>query len=351
MKLASEWLDVPVREAKSVDFGVLDKRRFDFDNPPRRPEPIFRLNGQAIATSGNLVVVQSQAKSGKSAFLSAMIASVISEDNLGDFLGVSSARPNGKAIVHFDTEQSRYDADQIIRRALRRADIDRPPQWLRSYCLADIDVATRRTLFPVELERAEQDHGGILAAFLDGVGDLAIDVNDPAEANGLVGELHALAIRYDCPIVCVLHENPGKNDQGKTRGHLGSQLERKAESNLRLLKDNDGVTVVFTDRSRSASISRERGPRFQWNDAEGMHRSCDTMRDAKAGERQSTMQNLVEEIFNCPKAAVGLNWTQIHERIESLEKLKRTGARRRFDKLISAGLLAKNGDGLYTRAV
>ena len=36
-----------------------------------------------------------------------MIASTISEDPLGDFLGISAARPNGKAIVHFDTEQSR----------------------------------------------------------------------------------------------------------------------------------------------------------------------------------------------------------------------------------------------------
>jgi hypothetical protein len=338
-------------EAKSVDLGVLDKRRFDFDNPPKRPESIFKLGGQVIATPGNLAVVQSQVKSGKSAFLGAMIASTISQDPLADFLGISTAQPNGKAIVHFDTEQSRYDADQLIRRALRRGSVDRPPPWLRSYCLTDVDVSTRRVLLAAELERAAQEHGGIFAAFLDGVGDLAIDVNDPAEANGLVGELHALAIHFDCPIICVLHENPGQNRDGKTRGHLGSQLERKAESNLRLLKDKNGVTVVYSERSRNASISQANGPRFHWNDAKGMHRSCETMRDAKAGERRSTMQSLAEEIFNCPEAVAGLSWTQVHERIESLEKLKRTGARRHFDKLISAGLLAKNGDGLYTRAV
>ena len=57
------------------------------------------------------------------------------------------------------------------------------------------------------------------------------------------------------------------------------------------------------------------------------------------------MQILADEIFNCSEAAAGLSWTQGHERIESLEKLKRTGARRHFDKLISGGLLAKNGDG------
>jgi hypothetical protein len=172
-------------------------------------------------------------------------------------------------------------------------------------------------------------------------------VNDATEANGLVGELHALAIRFDCPIICVLHENPGENTQGKTRGHLGSQLERKAESNLRLLKDSDGVTVVFTERSRSASISRDRGPRFKWYDADAMHRTCATMHDEKAGERRSTMQILAEEIFNCPEVAAGLSWTQVHERIEALEKLKRTGARRHFDKLISA-VLCRAGRWSFT---
>jgi hypothetical protein len=104
MKWANDWLDVPLPEKRSFDLGVLDKRRFDFDNLPERPESIFKLGGQVIATPGNLVVVQSQVKSGKSAFLGAMIASTISQDPLADFLGVSAAGANGKAIVHFDTE-------------------------------------------------------------------------------------------------------------------------------------------------------------------------------------------------------------------------------------------------------
>ena len=38
---------------------------------------------------------------------------------------------------------------------------------------------------------------------------------------------HQLAIEYDCVFMTVLHENPN-SDFGKTRGHLGSQLSRKA---------------------------------------------------------------------------------------------------------------------------
>jgi hypothetical protein len=295
-----------------LDLSILDKRRFRFDSPPPKPEAIFRLGGHAVATPGNLVVVQSQIKSGKSTLIAAMIASAISKDSGDDFLGIGAADPKDKAIVHIDTEQCRYDADQIIRRALRRGHIDRPPACLRSYCLADIDILTRRTLLTAELERAAFERGGIFAVLIDGVGDLVIDVNNPAETNDLVAELHRLAIHYDCPIICVLHENPGRNEQGKTRGHLGSQLERKAESNLRLIKDENGVMVVFAEKCRNANIARKNGPRFKWSDTQRMHCSCETIREAKDTQLRSALKILVDEIFSCPEATDGLTWTQIH---------------------------------------
>ncbi len=100
------------------------------------------------------------------------------------------------------------------------------------------------------LMESAHDFNGLFAVIVDGVADLVLDVNDAKECNALVAKLHALAIKYDCPdrIICVIHENPNA-DTGKMRGHLGSQLERKAESNLRLRKKED-VTVVFSDRQR-----------------------------------------------------------------------------------------------------
>ena len=59
------------------------------------------------------------------------------------------------------------------------------------------------------------------------------------------------------------------------------------------------------------------------------------------------MRALIEEIFNCPEATGGLTWAQVYERIETLEKLKRTGARRRFGNMMGAGLLEKNSAGFY----
>ena len=47
------------------------------------------------------------------------------------------------------------------------------------------------------------------------------------------------SVRNSPPVFCVLHENPG-TEQAKTRGHLGSDLNRKAFANLRIDKDASG---------------------------------------------------------------------------------------------------------------
>ena len=107
---------------------------------------------------------------------------------------------------------------------------------------------------------------------LDGGADLLIDPNDPAESFSFVDELHQLAIRYVTVILSIIHENPSGGEIGKTRGHFGSQLERKAETNLRLQKDkDDGVTTIFAEKARHAHIPKALGPRFVWSEDEHMH--------------------------------------------------------------------------------
>ena len=177
MKASNDWAEIPVETPAQKEqrelLEQLDARRYDHDNPPPKPEPIFMFAGQSIATAGNLVVIQSKAKGGKSAFIGAKLARALAENGEGDFLGIEAApNPENKAIIHFDTEQSRYDAYQIIARALRRGGLKAPPAHLRSYRLADIGKKTRRKMLAIELERANREHGGIYAVVLDGVGDL-----------------------------------------------------------------------------------------------------------------------------------------------------------------------------------
>jgi hypothetical protein len=61
------------------------------------------------------------------------------------------------------------------------------------------------------------------------------------------------------------------------------------------------------------------------------------------------MREEAREIFDTPDAITGLSWVALHKRIEGIHKIKRSGSRKRFDKLKKAGLIKKNAAGLYTR--
>ncbi len=145
---------------------------------------------------------------------------------------------------------------------------------MRSYFITDLTLKQRLEVIRMEMRRSNDAGEALVAVIIDGLGDLCLDPNDAAESNALIDEMHRLAIEYNTVIVCVLHENPG-SDTGKTRGHLGSQLERKAETNLRLEKDAEGITVVFCERARHTHIPKDKGMRFQWSDEAKMHVTTD----------------------------------------------------------------------------
>ena len=340
-----------VRKLKAQSSGSaplaasLAARRFNAANPPAQPRPIYTLADATIATPGNIQAVSAQAKAGKTAFVGAMIAATMQPT--GDTLGVSSSNPTAAAVVHFDTEQSPYDHHAVITQALGRAGCE-APDWLRSYRLADVGIADRLGLLRFELAAAREKHGAIHSVFLDGVADLCHDPNDSAEAFALVGELHKLAIDFDTTIVCVLHENPG-SETGKTRGHLGSQLERKAETNLRLSKDGEAITTAFTERARHAHVPKDHGPRFAWNDEAAMHVSVQTTAATKTDAKRERLEELARQIFASVPDAVGLTWTQVHEQIEQLEGIVRDTARKRFDAIRNLKIIRESG-GKYRLA-
>ena len=251
---------------------LLGERAFDVERPPAEPRAIFTLAGHVLATAENLMMVAAKVKAGKTAALGAMIASTMEPTR--DCLGFTSANPLGHALIHFDTEQSKFHHHMVIARALYRAGRTVPPPWLHSYYIKGVGVAALMGLLRDELERRARECGGIFAVILDGIGDFCLDVNDPEMSFALVAELERLAVKYQCVFVLVLHENPG-SDIGKTRGHLGSHLERKAETNLRLEKDADGVTVIYTERSRACHIPKDKGVRFEWDEEARMHLTTD----------------------------------------------------------------------------
>ena len=332
-----------------IDLNRLDRHAFDFHNPPEKPLSVIRLAGQSICTAGNLVTVQGQVKSGKSALLSAMIAGSIAEDSpFIDLLGLECIPSQGKAIIHFDTEQSAWDYDQLIRGALRRAEIEgEPPPCLETYWVVTEPIADRFPMLCACMERAARRRGGIHIVLIDGIADLFPDVNQDMASIETVDKLQNLAAQYDCPIVCVIHENPG-SDFGKTRGHLGSQLSRKSQSNLKIAKDNASeIITLYTDSSRNAHIPRAHGIKFKWDSKEGMHTAiaADNVRLQLSEEERMELKDELKEIFRGHEA--GLVFMDLNRKIREMRGIGYEGARTRQKKYESCGLLSKDDRGRY----
>jgi hypothetical protein len=355
-KLEEALVALHNEEQAAIDFHILDERQIDLSVTPEKPVAVFRLAGVPISTAGNLTNVNAQAKSGKSATIGAMLAAIEAAslkscfgfDSQYDCLGFEASDHNGKAVILFDTEQSRYDSWRNLQRAAKRVKLKKFSSNFRAYGLCDLSANERRKYLSAEMERAFHQCGGIHAVFIDGIADLCNDPNDPDEAFGLVAELVQLAIKYSCPIILVLHENPGNGNGGwaKTRGHLGSQLERKAETNLRITV-NDGISTLQLERCRNAGLPKHLSPRFRWSDIDEMHASIPPDDGSEAlAKKRIEQADTVKCVFH--GQAAWMNNAALRKRIMDVEGCSTATANRRIADWTISNLLTKADDGRYS---
>lgn len=326
----------------------LEQLQFDYMRPPERPRPTLILGEAVICTPGNLSNIQAPAKAGKSAVVGAILASMMVEtDNQQDTLGFVSENPKGYAVLHFDTEQSTYDHDALVRRAMDRAESqDPPPGWFYSYCLTGLSVEDRLGCIFAAIHKADLKHRGVFMVIIDGVADLCWDPNDSRESFKLVHLLHKAAIQYECSIITVLHENPG-SDNGKMRGHLGSQLERKAETPLRLHKDAaSGITTIWADRARHCHVPKSHGTCFVWSDRAQMHVSCGSASEVKTEGKSAKLAGEAAAAFGDAEA---LSHTDLKTRIMETAKVKEDAAKKRIKTYTESGVVVHE-DRLYRLA-
>jgi hypothetical protein len=343
-------------QQKIILWEEIQSRRFTFTNPPEKPIPLLKLSEQTICTPGNISNLQGAAKSAKSAAMGGMIAALLdknatttsfTDSNDQDTLGFTSEPGEGN-IVHIDTEQSDYDHYTNVVRAFRRAGLQQDSPNFHSFSLVDLATAERRAALNLCLERLAP----VRAVFIDGIADLLIDPNDPAESFSLVDYLHQTAVRNHCAIVTVLHENPG-SEAGKTRGHLGSQLERKAESNIRVNKDKDGISTIFVEKGRHCYIPQQQGYCFAWDEESGMHKSLGqrnrVMAEKKESEKEEREDQEITKFTQIVQKLLptGGNKAKIKQLFMDETGLSKSSAFRKVDLLIDAGVLIEGQGGIW----
>ena len=203
------------------------------------PPKILFVGDCTIATFGNFSASTGKAKSKKTFNISAMVAAAVTNTTV---LNYRACLPEGKRkILYFDTEQSKYHCHNVLERIYKlsglsvKKDDPRLLFWgLREYTpklrIALIDYALRK-------------HQEVGLVIIDGLRDLMYDINNGKEATDVMTVLMAWTSVYDLHIHTVLHLN--KNDNNP-RGHIGTELENKAETVLIISKNlqNNSISEV-----------------------------------------------------------------------------------------------------------
>lgn len=221
-----EWWGTPTE-------GLL----LDFAMPYTPPHWTLRHNDIPFAKRGDLHIVGGKAGHGKTAFMSQIMAAILS----GRFGGMScEIEAEAPTVLYIDTEQSIDDTIAIKNRVCT---------------LAGIDYSHEQTRFKVarlrDTTKAIDRYKQILqliwdikptVVFIDGLLDLVADYNDQTECSDIIRELMTVSTFYNQSMWCVLHENPMTD---KLVGSLGSIAERK-------------VTEVFIIRKHKAPHNDKR---------------------------------------------------------------------------------------------
>ena len=195
--------------------------------------PVVLQAGEAIiGTLGNFSVSTGKAKAKKTFNVSAIVAAALVN---GQVLEYQALFPESKrTILYFDTEQSPYHCQLVMQRILWLAGlpIDRDPEHLRfSHLRAIADPNERREI----IRHAIYNTPNVGLVVIDGIRDLMLDINNSTEATKLVGDLMQWTSEQNIHIQTVLHLNKGDDN---ARGHIGTELNNKAETVLQIARDN-----------------------------------------------------------------------------------------------------------------
>lgn len=271
IKLFLDYLDTIYSETMSA----LKSCEVDFNNPPPVAQMIVSVNDVPLGTQGNILCITGGEGTGKSNYVTALIAGAIGHPDNGkgkviDTLGVSVCENSKrKAILFYDTEQSEVQTYKNITNLLRRCGRETMPEYLKAYCLTGMSRKERLQAIIQSMDKFHYQYRGIHMVVIDGIADLIKGANDETESIAVVEELYRLAGIYNTCIVTILHFIPSGL---KLRGHLGSELQRKAAAILSIEKDTEpSVSVVKALKVRDGSPLDVPIMQFAWNKDAGMH--------------------------------------------------------------------------------
>ena len=193
--------------------------RSDMDLPPL--EFLFKMLGKPCLPRGEVVTVTGKAKSGKTFFLSLLMAACTADREVVGISRMAESPP--LKCLWYDTEQSRQSTLEILRERIKPLVGEEFPDELYDvFNSRSMDFEERLALLEEAIVHCQPD-----LVVIDGVCDLIADINDGTRVKPVVEWLMQTAQAYHCCIVCAIHQNKGAEDRNP-RGWIGTELNNKS---------------------------------------------------------------------------------------------------------------------------
>ena len=327
---------------------MLQSCEIDYDNPPDASKSVVAVNGVPLGTQDNLFCITGGEGTGKSNYVAAILAGTLGTERLPaeKTLGLEiTPNPNGLAVLHYDTEQSEAQLHKNLGKTLQRASLKNVPKFYHSLYLASLSRKDRLKLIRESMDLFYHKHGGIHLVVIDGIADLIRSANDETESIAIVDELYRLAGIYNTCIICVLHFVPNGI---KLRGHIGSELQRKAAGILSIEKDdNPEYSVVKALKVRDGSPLDVPMMLFGWDKAEDMHvYRGEKSKEDKEKRKTDELIAVIKEAF---RNTIKLTYQELCEVLMREMEIKERTAKKYIAYMKEQHILAQDASGNYQK--
>lgn len=189
----------------------------------KQNEYIAKIENTKKFSKGNISGWIGMAKSKKTFALTMFAAAVAGGVNLyGKFV---ASRPC--KVLYVDTEQSPSDVQRVVKRIKALIGSE---ENVMMFGLRPLTPKDRIKAIELLLERFTD----IEVLIIDGVRDLLMDINNAVESTEVMTLLMKWSFEQDIHIATVLHQNKA---DGNSRGHIGTELNNKAETILRVKRN------------------------------------------------------------------------------------------------------------------
>lgn len=306
--------------------------------------PIITIDGAKVAAAGNITVISGASKAGKTAVTGVTIAGAISKTGEIDGFPNFNVLPNleGKAIIHFDTEQSPEDQQDFVNTVLNRNNLVSTPDYYYSYNTLQLSITEYQSFTDNICRLASERHNGLHMIIIDGGADYMKDSNDLKEAQAIVKYFRSLAVVYNCPVITIIHTNPGGD---KERGHAGSEFQRRCYGLLTVEKNGD-ISTLKPKLMRKAGLNDIPIINFIYSKEKHYHVALDKHDTNNTNDQKELdkFRKLSNSVFAPPAA---------YKHKEAISKIMQTTSKKismaksYLDNMVGFGLVIRNDDGYY----